>query len=1180
MAERKINIDNLESEYPISLGTNSIKKIKQYFNETNNTNFKTIAQIAKHMKTNNLQAQYTIAREFNNFIERKQNSKKDFLRIVPQKAQQFFKSMKTSIENKMGFNDFSFKFYENPIEFAYNKLDSKFKGDVRQQFNKGNDFELTTGTYDKIEKMIYTKLLTHKKSFNRITIIGDDKTISTKTWESFSFDNFKKFLDKMLGYEGANLFNLEFTIHTRDLPIGSGLVRQNTELPSFLIKQGISAITVKENCAFFCFALADCKTPDEKKNMKRPNRFKKWEAKALEIKKEMGIESVSMSFAQSDIFANLRKRQVVILSDNFFEIYKTETFYGDDIVYLYYDKEAEHYHYIDDINSATNDLKRNKKWCKCCNKSYLRINFSLHKCKETVCGLCKIDFQTVENKCQHFRVKKWDDWMQCDVCNVFCPNECCLENHSKICKGTVLKCIDCKKWIKKEHFEDHQCGEQFCKACEKFHKDDNHRCCIPIQTLSEVKDMKIFAYDFESQFIENNTHSVNYAYAEKLFGEEKHEVKSIEEFVKFALEQTNTTFVAHNGKAYDTWLVHKYIIKHTTKRPTNIILAGNKIMYMKIKSIRFVDSLNHIAQPLASFPETFGLKEMKKGFFPYLFNTPENQSYIGKIPHIKYFSPNDMKADKRKEFIEWYKMNQDVEYDFQRELKEYCISDVKILKQALEIYINDNVKENKINPLSCPTIASFDMKVYRTQHYDGNIAVLNKEEYDLFKKGFFGGRTEVFRHKIQFTEHQIKRGYFAVYKDICSLYPTVQFYDELPCGIPIFVNNPEYDDVERFLIENFGYCEVDIICPKDKNVIPLLPERKDGKLIFDMMNKYNVIYTSAELLKAVQIGYKITKVHKSFKFEKSTELFKSYIRKFLKIKAEAGGYKGENIDEYITKYLSLGIQLDKDNIKSNKGLKLLAKNMLNNLWGKFGQKDNLPTTEYVNTDQWFRLLQRHKDGKIELKNETLIDAECAYVQYIENESDNTSLINTNVALAGFITSQARLRLYKEMEKIGKDRLIYCDTDSLVYINSPTEYNIPDGEMLGEWENETSTKENPCNPITYFVALAPKSYGYKTQFGQGDIKCKGITLNCENSKKYTLESLDDLITGKINHIDTKKMMFNKDSKKGEIRTEIVKKVIKFDRTKTKSNIQDDYTTQPFRQTDSIEKMLEKRKLILQ
>jgi len=131
----------------------------------------------------------------------------------------------------------------------------------------------------------------------------------------------------------------------------------------------------------------------------------------------------------------------------------------------------------------------------------------------------------------------------------------------------------------------------------------------------------------------------------------------------------------------------------------------------------------------------------------------------------------------------------------------------------------------------------------------------------------------------------------------------------------------------------------------------------------------------------------------------------------------------------------------------------------------------------------------------------------------------------------------------------------------------------------KWENETSTKEFPINPITYFVALAPKSYGYKTLYGKTDIKCKGITLNSENSKKYTFESLDNLITGKIDHIDTKKLMFIKDTRKGEIRTEIVTKTIKFDRTKAKSNIKNDFTTEPFRQTDALENMLKKRILIV-
>ena len=36
--------------------------------------------------------------------------------------------------------------------------------------------------------------------------------------------------------------------------------------------------------------------------------------------------------------------------------------------------------------------------------------------------------------------------------------------------------------------------------------------------------------------------------------------------------------------------------------------------------------------------------------------------------------------------------------------------------------------------------------------------------------------------------------------------------------------------------------------------------------------------------------------------------------------------------------------LEKDKIKKNKGKKLLAKILLNSLWGKFGQKDNMPTT--------------------------------------------------------------------------------------------------------------------------------------------------------------------------------------------------------------------------------------------
>jgi hypothetical protein len=56
-----------------------------------------------------------------------------------------------------------------------------------------------------------------------------------------------------------------------------------------------------------------------------------------------------------------------------------------------------------------------------------------------------------------------------------------------------------------------------------------------------------------------------------------------------------------------------------------------------------------------------------------------------------------MSEDKREEFFEWYKLQTGV-YDFKKELYEYCLSDVMILKQAMEIYIKDGIELNGINP--------------------------------------------------------------------------------------------------------------------------------------------------------------------------------------------------------------------------------------------------------------------------------------------------------------------------------------------------------------------------------------------------------------------------------------------------------------------------------------------------
>lgn len=61
-----------------------------------------------------------------------------------------------------------------------------------------------------------------------------------------------------------------------------------------------------------------------------------------------------------------------------------------------------------------------------------------------------------------------------------------------------------------------------------------------------------------------------------------------------------------------------------------------------------IDSLSFIAMPLASFPKTFGLKELKKGYFPHLFNRPENYEYVGPVPAKDYYMPETMSVEGRK----------------------------------------------------------------------------------------------------------------------------------------------------------------------------------------------------------------------------------------------------------------------------------------------------------------------------------------------------------------------------------------------------------------------------------------------------------------------------------------------------------------------------------------------------
>ena len=77
-------------------------------------------------------------------------------------------------------------------------------------------------------------------------------------------------------------------------------------------------------------------------------------------------------------------------------------------------------------------------------------------------------------------------------------------------------------------------------------------------------------------------------------------------------------------------------------------------MCISAGKVRIIDSLNFMPMPLSQLPKAFGLTELAKGYFPFLFNTVDNQNYIGPLPDACYYSPASMKESARKDFYTWY----------------------------------------------------------------------------------------------------------------------------------------------------------------------------------------------------------------------------------------------------------------------------------------------------------------------------------------------------------------------------------------------------------------------------------------------------------------------------------------------------------------------------------------------
>ena len=492
------------------------------------------------------------------------------------------------------------------------------------------------------------------------------------------------------------------------------------------------------------------------------------------------------------------------------------------------------------------------------------------------------------------------------------------------------------------------------------------------------------------------------------------------------------------------------------------------------------------------------------------------------------------------------------------------------------VFYNHNKRINEIKN-SMPTA-----KIVQLWEHEYDQMAKNDEEFKSFLQSYpikerlkprdalFGGRTEAIQ---LYFESQLNE--IAKYYDATSLYPTVMKYGKFPLGHPVIIT----ENFNWGLNEYFGLMKCKLLPPQNLH-IPVLPSRIEKQLMFSLCrscsSEQNIdvcnhsieerciagTFVTLEVYKAIELGYRLISIDEVWHWDQTTsEIFKAYINFGIKGKQEASGYPNgcvtdEQKDAYIKAYFEKeGVLLDKTKIEFNPGLRCIFKLMLNSLWGFFAKNPNKMKHKFINQpSEWFSMVNNNQYiiADVDHSNENVLQV--YYTENIESELDSN---NTNVVLAAFVTAQGRLKLYSELEKLG-ERVLYMDTDSIIFKSKPGEYEPQLGDNLGDWTNEISPSQG--GHITSFVSAGAKNYAYDTPSGETKCIVKGITLNNLASVKLNYESIKEIVVNdQTKTITVPQTKFTRDKMTWAVKTSLIDK--KYGYYLKKRKVFNDLTTRP-------------------
>lgn len=758
-------------------------------------------------------------------------------------------------------------------------------------------------------------------------------------------------------------------------------------------------------------------------------------------------------------------------------------------------------------------------------------------------------------------------------------------------------------------------------------RDTVHVCYMEkVELPDEEKISEWYAFDYESMLIRNDeldcfNHVVNKVCVQQLYTNPTRRwmFNTLQEFFDwlklhcFPREDCKFGFLAHNLKGYDGRLTLTKIFEQQAlgaQLTKNMIWNGQKVQTFVWHNVYFRDSLLHVQQSLASFPGVFGLTEMYKGFFPYTFNTPENQNYVGPIPALHYFEPNLKSSKERKALVKWHAEQTRV-YVFKDELEKYCISDVDILAKAMEKY-NDAGKElnhPKLPPLERLTIASYTLNCWKALHMPpGKIVNHTAREEERARLALRGGRTDVrvFYKKYSMEDVFVRQKY-AKYIDVQSMYPYVMYTREMPVGKPRTIEGLNLQEMIEVIQQGrLGFAMINADPPLNyrHHSCAVHNDETTKRLVAKLLPWEGKVFCLTEIRDMLAEGWILTRVKWIQDYASDADLFKEYISKLVTVKTHASAKpdfatrdaeRPEDFDRLAVEWARrFNVKLDRAKMIYNAGLRAIAKMQLNSLWGKLSERAKLYFFHNVDAEEFLEFEQLEALGDIKFTEKFRISKDSWFIagERIKARTWEKPLIEnrktTSVAIGAHVTMWGRRMLWEEMVKLGK-RVLYHDTDSIVYeYDGAQAYNTPTGKFLGDWEEEL-----PGCAIIEFVGLSPKTYGYKyINLSEGEVipqdasvewfqsrepyqtwsgklykvtecvKVKGFKLHYDAQQVINFDGLVDLFRRTKRNLQATQLQFKYQRSKGEIVSKYFRKDLIFKYEKGLMGLNDDPQSYPF------------------